>query len=87
MKTYLVNSAGYNLDKTEFLNFYNSIDLRKILTDYGFKGYPLRKEFPLGGYVEVRYDQNKRKIVFEPIELTQEFRNFDFIKPWNYFIK
>lgn len=67
--------------------FYNSIDLRKILTDYGFKGYPLRKEFPLSGYVEVRYDQNKRKIVFEPIELSQEFRNFDFIKPWNYFIK
>lgn len=67
--------------------FYNSIDLRRILTDYGFKGYPLRKEFPLTGYVEVRYDQNKRKIVFEPIELSQEFRNFDFIKPWNYFIK
>lgn len=67
--------------------FYNSTDLRKLLTDYGFKGYPLRKEFPLSGYIEIRYDQNKRKIVYEPLQLIQEFRSFDFIKPWHFFIK
>lgn len=65
--------------------FYNNVDLRRILTDYGFKGYPLRKDFPLTGYVEVRYDENKRKIVTEPVELSQEFRNYDFIKSWEYF--
>jgi NADH/F420H2 dehydrogenase subunit C len=65
--------------------FFNSIDLRRILTDYGFKGYPLRKEFPITGYTEVRYDQNKRKIVIEPVELSQEFRHYDFLKPWNHF--
>jgi NADH-quinone oxidoreductase subunit C len=57
-------------------------DLRRILTDYGFSGYPLRKDFPLTGYVEVRYDDSLQRIMLEPVELTQEFRNFDFTSPW-----
>jgi NADH/F420H2 dehydrogenase subunit C len=57
-------------------------DLRRILTDYGFEGYPMRKDFPLSGYVEVRYDQTRRRVVLEPIELTQEFRTFSFETPW-----
>jgi len=57
-------------------------DLRRILTDYGFKGYPLRKDFPMSGYVEVRYDDEQKKVVYEPIKLTQEFRKFDFESPW-----
>ena len=57
-------------------------DLRRILTDYNFEGYPLRKDFPLTGYTELRYDQDQKKIVYEPVKLTQEFRNFDFEMPW-----
>ena len=57
-------------------------DLRRILTDYGFQGYPLRKDFPLTGYVEVRYDDEQKRFVYEPVELTQEFRSFDFESPW-----
>jgi NADH-quinone oxidoreductase subunit C len=57
-------------------------DLRRILTDYGFEGYPLRKDFPLTGYVEVRYDDVLKRIVYEPVKLTQDFRNFDFLSPW-----
>jgi NADH-quinone oxidoreductase subunit C len=57
-------------------------DLRRILTDYGFQGYPLRKDFPLTGYVEVRYDEELKRVVNEPVELTQEFRSFDFESPW-----
>jgi NADH dehydrogenase (ubiquinone) Fe-S protein 3 len=64
------------------LYFQNHPDLRRILTDYGFEGYPLRKDFPLSGYVEVRYDQTKKRIVVEPIELTQEFRSFNYETPW-----
>ncbi len=57
-------------------------DLRRLLTDYGFQGYPLRKDFPLTGYVEVRYDDEQKRVVYEPVELAQEFRSFDFESPW-----
>ena len=57
-------------------------DLRRILTDYGFQGYPLRKDFPLTGYVEVRYDDAQKRVVYEPVRLPQEFRSFDFLSPW-----
>jgi len=57
-------------------------DLRRLLTDYGFDGHPLRKDFPLTGYVEVRYDEEQKRVVYEPIKLTQEFRTFDFMSPW-----
>jgi NADH-quinone oxidoreductase subunit C len=57
-------------------------DLRRILTDYGFRGHPLRKDFPLTGYVEVRYDDEQKRVVYEPVKLTQEFRQFDFESPW-----
>ena len=57
-------------------------DLRRILTDYGFEGHPLRKDFPLTGFVEVRYDDEQKRVVYEPVRLAQEFRNFDFLSPW-----
>ncbi|WP_026619308.1 NADH-quinone oxidoreductase subunit C [Ensifer sp. WSM1721] len=57
-------------------------DLRRILTDYGFEGYPLRKDFPVTGFVEVRYDDEVKRVVYEPVHLRQEFRNFDFLSPW-----
>ncbi len=57
-------------------------DLRRILTDYGFRGYPLRKDFPTTGYVEVRYDEAEKRVVYEPVKLVQEYRQFDFMSPW-----
>jgi NADH-quinone oxidoreductase subunit C len=64
------------------IRFSNHPDLRRLLTDYGFQGYPLRKDFPLTGYVEVRYDDEAKRVVYEPVKLTQEFRQFDFESPW-----
>jgi NADH-quinone oxidoreductase subunit C len=64
------------------LFFSDHPDLRRILTDYGFEGHPLRKDFPLTGYVEVRYDEDSKRVVYEPVKLPQEFRSFDFTSPW-----
>ena len=57
-------------------------DLRRLLTDYGFDGHPLRKDFPLTGFVEVRYDEERKRVVYEPVKLAQEFRSFDYLSPW-----
>ena len=64
------------------ISFKDHPDLRRILTDYGFKGYPLRKDFPLTGYNEVRYSEEEKKVIYEPVKLEQNFRNFDFESPW-----
>jgi NADH-quinone oxidoreductase subunit C len=64
------------------ITFADHPDLRRLLTDYGFSGYPLRKDFPLTGYVEVHYDEELKRVVYRPVQLVQEFRDFDFISPW-----
>ena len=64
------------------IKFKNHPDLRRILTDYGFKGYPLRKDFPLTGFNEVRYSEKEKKVIYEPVKLEQNYRNFDFESPW-----
>jgi NADH/F420H2 dehydrogenase subunit C len=83
--TSLYNSAGwYEREVYDMFGifFINHPDLRRILTDYGFEGYPLRKDFPLTGYTEVRYDDEQKRIVSEDVELAQQYRNFDFLNPW-----
>jgi len=64
------------------ISFSNHPDLRRILTDYGFEGHPLRKDFPLTGHTEVRYSEDKKKVIYEPVKLDQQYRNFDFESPW-----
>ena len=61
-------------------------ELRRLLTDYGFDGYPMRKDFPLTGFVEVRWDDEQKRVVYEPVKLDQEFRNFDFLSPWEGYV-
>jgi len=83
--TGLFNAAGWWERETWDLYgiyFSDHPDLRRILTDYGFDGHPLRKDFPLTGYVELRYDEDQKRVVYEPVKLKQEFRSFDFLSPW-----
>jgi NADH-quinone oxidoreductase subunit C len=79
--------AGANWFEREAYDLYGILfsdhpELRRLLTDYGFDGYPMRKDFPLTGFVEVRYDDEQKRVVYEPVKLNQEFRNFDFLSPW-----
>ena len=67
------------------IKFLNHPDLRRIMTDYNFEGHPLRKDFPLTGHTEVRYDDLEKKVIYEPVKLTQEYRNFDYMSPWEGF--
>lgn len=83
--TDLFSSAGwYEREVWDMygVKFEGNHDLRRILTDYGFEGHPQRKDFPLTGYVELRYDTEKKRVVYEPVQLQQEFRSFDFESPW-----
>lgn len=87
--THQFNSAGwYEREVWDMFGVYfsNNLDLRRILTDYGFEGFPLRRDFPLSGYVELRYDDEKKRIISESLELTQEFRHFNLMNPWKKYI-
>jgi NADH-quinone oxidoreductase subunit C len=83
--TSVFSSAGW-MEREVFdmfgVAFSNHADLRRILTDYGFEGHPLRKDFPLTGYVELRYSEEEKRVVYEPVQLTQDFRSFDNLSPW-----
>ena len=83
--THLWPNAGW-LEREVFdlygVVFAGNLDLRRILTDYGFEGYPLRKDFPLTGYIEMRYSEAEKRVVYEPVKLAQDFRSFDFMSPW-----
>lgn len=79
--------VGANWFEREAFDMYGILfadhpDLRRLLTDYGFEGHPLRKDFPLTGHVEVRYSEDEKRVVYEPVKLTQEFRDFDYLSPW-----
>lgn len=79
------SSAGWSERETWDMYgvyFAGNPDLRRILTDYGFDGHPMRKDFPVTGYVELRYDNEQRRVVYEPVKLTQDYRNFDYLSPW-----
>jgi NADH-quinone oxidoreductase subunit C len=83
--TSIYSAAGwYEREAWDLFGIYfaDHPDLRRLLTDYGFEGHPLRKDFPLTGYVEVRYDEDQKRVVYEPVRLKQEFRSFDFVSPW-----
>ena len=83
--TELFSSAGWwEREAWDLFGIYfsDNADLRRILTDYGFDGHPLRKDFPLTGYVELKYDDEQKRVVYEPVRLKQEFRSFDFLSPW-----